>query len=127
MLIKYVWFQNNSGQVNICVCNSYSLYSNAHTTPVRIYDEPYAHKFCAADIFWIITRRQVISPVSKFYHVLGRGFMIQRMILILIKCLSANQNKLFYIKYNICYYICKTCRMGSKSIPDTTYLDVVIL
>ena len=30
-----VWFQNNLGQVNILVCLSYSVYSNAHTTPVR--------------------------------------------------------------------------------------------
>ena len=37
--------------------------------PVRIYGEPYAHKFCAVDIFWNITRRQAISPVAKFYHV----------------------------------------------------------
>ena len=41
--------------------------------------------------FWNITRRQAISPVAKFHHVLGRGFMIQRVILIFIKCLSANQ------------------------------------
>ena len=48
--------------------------------------------------FWNITRRQAISPVAKFHHVLGRGFMIQRVILIFIKCLSANQNQLFYMK-----------------------------
>ena len=47
--------------------------------------------------FWEyhITRRQAISPIAKFHHVLGRGFMIQRVILILIKCLSANQIQLF--------------------------------
>ena len=39
-----------------------------------------------------------ISPIAKFHHVLGRGFMIQREILIFIKCLSANQNQLFYMK-----------------------------
>ena len=44
----------------------------------------------------MVTRRQAISPVAKFHHVLGRGFMIQRMILIFIKCLSPNQNRLFY-------------------------------
>ena len=49
-------------------------------------------------IFWNITCRQAISPVAKFHHKLGRGFMIQRVILILIKCLSANQNQLFYMK-----------------------------
>ena len=57
-----------------CVC----IYSNAHTTPVRIYGEPYAHKFCAVDNFWNITRRQVISPIATFHHVLGRGFVIPR-------------------------------------------------
>ena len=68
-------------QVNIWVCISYSVNSNAHTTPVRIYGEPYAHKFCAVDIFWNITRRQAILPVAKFHYVLGRGFMIKRVIL----------------------------------------------
>ena len=48
-----------------------------HTTPVRINGEPYA---------------------SKFHHMYGRGFMIPRVILIFIKCLSANQNQLFYMK-----------------------------
>ena len=42
--------------------------------PVRTYGEPYAHKFCAVDIFWKITCRQAISPVVKFHPVLGRGF-----------------------------------------------------
>ena len=27
--------------------------------------------------FWNITRHQAISPVAKFHHVLGRGFMIR--------------------------------------------------
>ena len=49
----------------------YSVNLNAHTTPVRIYGESYAHKFCAVDIFRNITRRQVISHVAKFHHVLG--------------------------------------------------------
>ena len=47
------------------------------------------------NIFWNITRRQTISPVAKFLHVLGLGFMIQRVILIFIKFLSAKQNQLF--------------------------------
>ena len=63
MLIKYMYTQNNPGQVQICVCISYSLYSNAHMTPVRIYGEPYGHKLCAVDIF-------LISPVVKQYHLL---------------------------------------------------------
>ena len=55
----------------------------------------------AQTIFFLeyhITRRQAISPIAKFHHVLGRGFMIQRVILIFIKCLSANQIQLFYMK-----------------------------
>ena len=63
-----------------------------------MYGEPYAHKFCSFDIFWNIDRRKAISPVAKFYHVLGGSLMIQRVILIFIKCLSANQNQLFYKK-----------------------------
>ena len=47
--------------------------------------------------FWNITRRQAISPVATFNHVFGSGFVIQRVILIFINCLSANQNQLFYI------------------------------
>ena len=96
--LHYVWFQNNPGHVNILVCTSYSVNSNIHMTPVRIYGEPYAHKFCTVDIFWNITRPQAISPIAKFHHVLGRGFMIQGVILIFIKCFSANQNQLFYMK-----------------------------
>ena len=41
---------------------------------------------------------QATSHVAKFHRVLGRGFMIQRVILIFIKCLSANQNQLFNMK-----------------------------
>ena len=37
--LHYVWFQNNPHQVNICVCISYSVYSNAQHSPVRIYGE----------------------------------------------------------------------------------------
>ena len=44
-----------------------------------------------------ITRRQAISPIAKSYHMLGRGLMIQQVILIFIKCFLANQNQLFYI------------------------------
>ena len=66
--LHYVWYQNNPGQVKICVCISYSIYSNAHTTPVRIFGEPYTHKFCAVDIFWNITRCLVPSHVKAWFH-----------------------------------------------------------
>ena len=78
----------------------------------------YAHRFCAVDIFfWNITGCQAVSPVAKFHHVLERGFMIQPVILIFIKCLSANQDQLFYIlvlsylveKYRI-YVFKKICK-----------------
>ena len=48
-----------------------------------MYGEPYAHKFCSVDIFWNITRHQAISPVAKVHHMLGHGFMIQWLILII--------------------------------------------
>ena len=53
-------------------------------------------------MFWNITRRQAISAVGKFCHVLGRGFVIQRVIFIFIKSLSDNQNPLLYMK--VLYY-----------------------
>ena len=92
------------GQMNICVCISYSVYSNAQTTPVRIYGEQYAHKFCAVDIFWNITRHQAISPVAKFHHVLGRGFMIMRVILFLSNVSQPFRMNYFTLKYNILKY-----------------------
>ena len=48
--LHYILFQNNPGQVNIFVCISYSVYSNAHMMLVRIYGEPNVHEFCAVDI-----------------------------------------------------------------------------
>ena len=57
------------------LCISYSVNSNAHTTPVRMDGKPYAHQFCAVVIFSNITIRQAKSPVGKFHHMLGRGFM----------------------------------------------------
>ena len=52
----------NPGQVNVRVyVVSFSVNSNAQRTPLRIYGEPYVHKFCAVDIF-------LISPVVKQYH-----------------------------------------------------------
>ena len=53
-------------------------------------------------MFWNTTRRQAISAVGKFCHVLGRGFVIQRVIFIFIKSLSDNQNPLLYMK--VLYY-----------------------
>ena len=69
----------------------YSYNSNALTMPARIYGESYAHKSCAVDIF-------LEYHPSPCHHMLGRGFMIHRVILIFIKCLSANQNQQFYMK-----------------------------
>ena len=85
------------GQVNIWVCISYSVNLNA----LRCQSESMRAKIRRSRFFFNITRRQAILPVAKFHHVLGRGFMIQRVILIFIKCLSANQNQLLYI------YICR--------------------
>ena len=93
-----VWFKNNQGQVNVGVCIFHSVNSNAHTTPVKFFCEPYAHKFSAVDILWNITRCQAIPSFAKIHHVFGRGLMIQRIILIFFKCLSANQIQLYYMK-----------------------------
>ena len=104
--LHYVWFQNNPCQVNICVCISYSVNSNAHTTQVRIWGEPYTHKFCTVNIFLNITHCQAISPVAKFHHVLGRGFMIQREVFILSSVSQPIRINYSYFtwKYNIFVY-----------------------
>ena len=47
MLIKYIVYIKTI-QVKLM---KYSVNSNAHTTPVRIYGEPYAPKFCAVNFF----------------------------------------------------------------------------
>ena len=91
MLIKYIvyiTFGFKTIKVKwICdVCISYSLNSNAH-----IWRQSESMVNCTR----IISAQSIffgISPVAKFHHVLGRGFMIQRVILIIIKWISANQN-----------------------------------
>ena len=59
------------------------------------------HKFCAIDIFWNIARRQAISTVSKSHHVCGRGLMIQRVILLFIRCFSGKRNQSFFLHESI--------------------------
>ena len=44
----------------------FKVYYSSYKTQVRIYGEPYAHKFCAVEILWNITRRQAISPAANF-------------------------------------------------------------
>ena len=68
--------------------------SNTHTKPVRIYGEPINS---AVDFFEISPVINQYNPLPSFF-MLGLGFMVQRVILIIVKCLSANQNQLFYIK-----------------------------
>ena len=57
---------------------SYSVYSNAQTTPVRIYGEPYTHKFCAVDnpSSSNINRCQVPSRVIATKHISTDSFLI---------------------------------------------------
>ena len=48
--------------------------TNAHTTLARIYGEPYAHKFCAVDNCWNITRRPFQVPLRvrvRFHDSVG--------------------------------------------------------
>ena len=76
----------------------YSVYSNAQMRPVKIYGKLLAQEFCSVYIFWNFNRRQAMSPIAKFHHVVGRGFMIQRVIFIFIRYFLASQNKIFYVK-----------------------------
>ena len=57
-----------------------------------------------SNFFWNITHRQAISPVANFLHVLGRGFMIQWMILILSNVSQPIRIDFFTSKYNIDFY-----------------------
>ena len=59
-LHRLVSKQSRSSKYLFCI--SYSVCSNSHTTPVRIYGEPYVHKFCAVNILF------GISPVVKHYN-----------------------------------------------------------
>ena len=96
-------YQNNPGQVNIWVCISYSVNSNAHTTPIIIYGEPYANKFCGVYIFWNIIRRQVISPVAKFHHVLGLvSYDSASVIGFYQMCLSQSESTILHESIIIC-------------------------
>ena len=56
---------------------------------------------CINSAQWIIVGISTIIkqyPIATFHHILGRGFIIPWVILIFIKCLSAYQNQLFYMK-----------------------------
>ena len=102
MLIKYITSGFKTMQVKwIFVLVFCILY--IQTTPVRISGELYAHKFCAVDIFWNITRHQAISPIAKFHHSFGSGLIIQRVILIL-SIVSELIIINFIWKYNICTF-----------------------
>ena len=72
-LHRLVSKQSRSSKYLFCI--SYSVCSNSHTTPVRIYGEPYVHKFCAVNIFLeyhpsssTITRYQVPSRVRAWFR-----------------------------------------------------------
>ena len=61
------------------------------------------HKDTAQSIFfWNIACRQAISPVAKFHHVLGRGVMIQRVILIFVQ-MSHSQSELTILHESMIY------------------------
>ena len=66
--LHYVWFQNNPGQVNIRVFITYSGIRRQLESMVNHTRLNYAN-------FWNTTRRQAISPVAKFHHVLGSDFI----------------------------------------------------
>ena len=87
MLIKYIVFIT-SGFKTIQV-----TLSNAQITQVRIYGEPYAHKFSAIDhpSSSNITHCQVLSHARAWFNDSAGE-------LIFMKCFLATQNQLFYIK-----------------------------
>ena len=55
----------------------YLYFSNAQMTPVRIYGEPYAHKFCTVDIFGNINCYKQYVTHWHSLHMLGYGLMIR--------------------------------------------------
>ena len=72
------------------------VYSNPHTM----------HKFCAVDNFLNITSRQAISLIATSHRVLGRGFLIPRVILILSNVSQPIRINYFTWNYNIiCYTV----------------------
>ena len=87
MLIKYIWFQNNPGEVNTnCVYIAYSIDEASQ----NLWRTGRAKILRSRYFFFNITRRQAISHVAKFCHVLGHGSMIKLMVFIFIKCFLAN-------------------------------------
>ena len=91
------------------------------------------------DIFWNIILCQAISPVAKFHLVLGRGFMIQRLIMILIipQEMTLNVSQEIKIKYFtwkycfvcfVCLFVCLfvfVCGFSSHSRLFHSYGDVI--
>ena len=70
-----MWVSKQSRSSEYFVIVFRTPYINAHTTPVRIYSEPYKHKFCAVHIFLEyhptssnITRYQVSLRVRAWLH-----------------------------------------------------------
>ena len=80
MLIKYiVYITSNFKTIKLSeFYRLYFEYSKTQMTPVRIYGEPFANKFCAVNIFGNIIRRQPILPVIKYLHVLGCGLRFRQ-------------------------------------------------
>ena len=95
------WIVTNIIHEPVLIGASLHTISNTHTTPVRINGEPYVHKFCAFDNIWNITRRQAMSHVAKFHHVLGRGSWFSRWYVFLTYVSRTVSIKYLTCKYNI--------------------------
>lgn len=76
------------------VCISHSVTSDTSITLYRSYDEPYMPKISHSQYYL----EKAMLTLAKLYHFLVHSFMIQQEILIAIKCLSANQKQLLYIR-----------------------------
>lgn len=86
------------------IINYYSKWVVIYKQSVVCLDgEPYAHEFRAINIlFCNTTHFQVLLIVATFYHTGGRGFTIQRVTVIFIKCFQSMRSQLIFMK--ILYY-----------------------
>ena len=72
--LHYFLFPNSPGQVNICSCISYSVYSCAE---IRNAESMVIHTRVNSILFSQSFFDQAILPVGKVHHVLWSGFIIK--------------------------------------------------
>ena len=95
--LHYVWFQSNQGRVNVWVCVSHFV----NQLFIRRQAESMVNRSrLILRSRYFLEYHPSSSNITRYQGPsrLGRGLMIQRVVLILFKCLLANQNRLFYMK-----------------------------